>query len=107
MWCAVAEKGGLKCSPGIGPTGGRRYGTATVRDSSFTDNSAILQGGGLENIGTATVSDSRFRRNTAGSGNGGLNNETGGLLTQFDKRFINDQRPDVFPCRRARYDGNR
>jgi hypothetical protein len=72
-------------------------GTATVRDSSFTDNSATLQGGGLENFGTATVSDGRFTRNTAGSGNGGLNNETGGLLTRFDNRFLNDQRPDVFP----------
>ena len=29
--------------------------------------------------------------------NGGLNNEIGGMLTQFDNEFINDQQPDVFP----------
>ena len=43
------------------------------------------------------MSGSTFTGNTAGSGNGGLNNELGGLLTQFDNRFINDQPPDVFP----------
>jgi hypothetical protein len=43
------------------------------------------------------VSGSIFTGNMAGSGNGALNNEPGGLLTQFDNRFINDQPPDVFP----------
>ena len=40
------------------------------------------------------MSGSTFTGNTAGSGNGGLNNETGGLLTQFDNQFIDDQPPD-------------
>ena len=43
------------------------------------------------------MSGSTFTGNTAGSGNGGLNNEPGGLLTQFDNQFIDDQPPDVFP----------
>ena len=43
------------------------------------------------------MSGSKFTRNTAGSGNGGLNNEPGGVLTQSDNRFIDDQAPDVFP----------
>ena len=43
------------------------------------------------------MSGSTFTGNTAGSGNGGLNNEPGGLLTQFDNRFLDDQPPDVFP----------
>jgi hypothetical protein len=38
-----------------------------------------------------------LRERTSGSGNGGLDDGTGGLLTQFDNPFINDQRPDVFP----------
>src|SRR5262249_18243775 len=66
-------------------------GEATVRDSTFTGNTAGLTGGGLGNLGTATVSGSTFAGNTAGSGNGGLNNEPGGLLTQFDNRFLDDQ----------------
>ena len=65
--------------------------------STFTNNTASLQGGGLDNSGTATVSDSTFTGNSASSGNGGLNNETGGILTQFDNKFINDQPLDVFP----------
>ena len=72
----------------------RRRGT--VRGSTFTGNTA-LQSGGIDNFGTATVSGSTFTRNTAGSGNVGLNNEPGGLLTQSDNEFINDQPPDVFP----------
>jgi len=72
-------------------------GTATVSDTTFTTNSALTGGGGLENIGTATVSGSTFTGNTAGSGNGGLNNEPGGVLTQFDNRFLDDLPPDVFP----------
>ena len=71
--------------------------TLTVSDSTFTDNAATVHGGGIDNFGTATVTGSTFRRNTAGSGNGGLNNEPGGLLTQFDNRFHDDQAPDVFP----------
>jgi hypothetical protein len=43
------------------------------------------------------VSGSTFTGNTAGSGNGGLANEIGGLLTQFDNQFTDDQPPDVFP----------
>ena len=38
----------------------------TVRDSTFTGNSA-LRGGALENRGTATVSGSTFTDNAAGS----------------------------------------
>jgi hypothetical protein len=73
------------------------FGTLTVRDSNFTDNSATVHGGGIDNFFvTATVTGSTFRRNTAGSGNGGLNNEPGGLLTQFDNRFLDDLPPDVF-----------
>jgi hypothetical protein len=72
-------------------------GTLTVSDSTFTGNSAGNSGGGVDNFGTATVSGSTFRRNTAAFGNGGLNNEPGGLLTQFDNRFLDDQRLDVFP----------
>ena len=68
-----------------------------MSDSTFTGNSASLHGGGIDNSGTATVSGSTFTGNTAGSGNGGLNNEPGGLLTQFDNQFIDDQPPDVFP----------
>jgi trimeric autotransporter adhesin len=68
-------------------------GTLTVSAS----NSTSTNGGGLDNAGTATVSGSTFTGNTAGSGNGGLNNKTGGLLTQFDNQFSNDQPPDVFP----------
>jgi hypothetical protein len=48
------------------------------------------------------VSGSTFAGNTANSGNGGLNNEAGGILTQFDNRFIGNQPPDVFPRRSAR-----
>ena len=77
--------------------GVRLRGTLTVSDSTFTDNSAGVAGGGIDNGGTATVSGSTFTGNTAGSGNGGLANEPGGLLTQFDNQFINDQSPDVFP----------
>jgi predicted outer membrane repeat protein len=72
-------------------------GTLTVGDSTFTGNSATNHGGGIDNFATATVGGSTFAGNTAGSGNGGLNNEPGGLLTQFDNLFINDQLPDVFP----------
>ena len=43
------------------------------------------------------MTGSTFKRNTAGSGNGGLNNEPGGLLTQSENRFLDDQAPDVFP----------
>jgi hypothetical protein len=60
-------------------------------------NAGSDNGGGLENAGTATVSGSTFTSNAASSGNGGLNIELGGLLTQFDNQFINDQPPDVFP----------
>jgi hypothetical protein len=82
---------------GSGNGGGiDNLGTLTVSHSSFTSNGATV-GGGIDNRGTATVTGSTFRRNTAGSGNGGLNNETGGLLTQFDNRFLDDQPPDVFP----------
>jgi hypothetical protein len=72
-------------------------GTVTVSGSTFSGNSASNYGGGLDNFGTATESGSTFTGNTVGSGNGGLNNEPGGLLTQFDNRFIDDQPPDVFP----------
>jgi hypothetical protein len=72
-------------------------GTTTVSDSTFTSNTAGISGGGIDNSGTATVAGSTFTANTAGSGNGGLNNEPGGLLTQFDNQFIDDQPPDVFP----------
>jgi hypothetical protein len=43
------------------------------------------------------VRGSTFTRDTAGPGNGGLDNQPGGLLTQFDNRFLDDQPPDVFP----------
>ena len=66
-------------------------------DSTFTGNSVTVHGGGIDNFATAEVTGSTFRGNTAGSGNGGLNNGPGGLLTQFDNRFIDDQSPDVFP----------
>jgi hypothetical protein len=72
----------------------------TVRISGLTiagGNAGSENGGGIDNFGTATVSDSTFTSNTAGSGNGGLNNQPGGLLTQFDNRFLNDLPPDVFP----------
>jgi hypothetical protein len=69
----------------------------TVSGSTFAGNTATLHGGGLDNSGTATVSGSTFTGNFAGSGNGGLNNEMGGILTQFDNQFTNDQPPDVFP----------
>jgi hypothetical protein len=68
-----------------------------VSDSTFTRNAAVVAGGGIDNSGTVTVSGNTFRRNSAGSGNGGLSKETGGLLTQFDNQFVNDQLPDVFP----------
>ena len=42
-------------------------GTATVSGSTFTSNSAIVGGGGLHNGGTATVSDSTFTSNSAAS----------------------------------------
>src|SRR5262249_20912975 len=70
--------------------------TLTVSASTFAGNTATNHGGGIDNFGTATVSGSTFTGNTAGSGNGGLNNEAGGLLTQFDNQFIDDQAPDVF-----------
>ncbi|HJZ94187.1 MAG TPA: hypothetical protein VKE40_25205, partial [Gemmataceae bacterium] len=70
--------------------------TLTVSHSTFADNTATNDGGGIDNFGTATVSGSTFTENTAGSGNGGLNNERIGLLTQFDNQFINDRSPDVF-----------
>jgi hypothetical protein len=73
------------------------HSTLTVSDSTFAGNTASNHGGGIDNFGTATVSDSTFTGNSAGSGNGGLNNEPGGLLTQSDNQFINDQAPDVFP----------
>ena len=41
-------------------------GTATVSGSSFTSNSATF-GGGLDNVGTATVSGSSFTSNSASS----------------------------------------
>ena len=43
------------------------------------------------------MTGSTFTGKAAGSGNGGLNNELGGVLTQFDNRFRDDQAPDVFP----------
>ena len=49
-------------------------GTATVSGSSFTSNSASIDGGGLANFGTATVSGSTFTSNSAFNG-GGLDNE--------------------------------
>ena len=72
-------------------------GTLTVSGSTFTGNSASITAAASTTFGTATVSGSTFTGNSAGSGNGGLNNEPGGLLTQFDNRFIDDQPPDVFP----------
>ena len=72
-------------------------GAVTVIGSTFTENTAIASGGGLDNFGTATVSGSTFTANSAGSGNGGLNNEVGGVLTQSDNRFVDDQLADVFP----------
>jgi len=73
------------------------FAELTVRDCTFTSNSAD-RGGGIDNLGgTATVSGSAFTGNTANSGNGGLNNDFGGLLTQFDNQFVDDQPADVFP----------
>ena len=72
-------------------------GTLTVSGNTFTRNSAGTDGGGIDNFGTATVSGNTFTRNTAGSGNGGLNNEIGGILTQFDHRFIHDHQPVFLP----------
>ena len=47
-------------------------GTATVSDSTFTSNSASIDGGGLVNSGTATVSGSTFTSNSASTDGGGL-----------------------------------
>jgi adhesin/invasin len=47
-------------------------GTVTVRDSTFTGNSAD-QGGGIQNAGTATVQNSTFSGNNASYG-GGIKN---------------------------------
>ena len=49
------------------------FGTATVRDSTFTGNSASSVGGGLANDGTATVSGSTFTGNSASLGGGLVN----------------------------------
>ena len=59
--------------------------------------SACFGGLANDNSSTATVRDSTFTGNSASFGNGVLNNELGGLLTQFDNQFINDLPPDVFP----------
>jgi hypothetical protein len=60
----------------VGGCGGGIYnfGTATVIDSNFIDNSAIVGGGISSAGGTMTVSDSIFRNNSAGAG-GGIVNE--------------------------------
>src|SRR5208337_2292507 len=48
-------------------------GIVTVRDSSFTSNSAS-HGGGIFNGGTATVSSSSFTSNSANTEGGGIDN---------------------------------
>jgi len=48
-------------------------GTATVRGSTFTNNTASHFGGGISNSGTLTVSDSTFTGNSSGFG-GGISN---------------------------------
>src|SRR5262249_34693851 len=82
-----------------GANGGgiHNLGAMMVTHSTFSGNSATNHGGGIDNSGTATVTGNMFTRNSAGSGNGGLNNEPGGLLTQFDNQFMDDQLSDVFP----------
>jgi hypothetical protein len=67
-----------------------------VIGSTFASNSSG-SGGGIDNFRTAPVTGSTFTGNSTGSGNGGLNNEPGGVLTQSDNRFRDDQAPDVFP----------
>jgi hypothetical protein len=71
--------------------------TVTVSGCTFTSNSVSLHGDGIDNVGVAAVSGCTFTSNSASSSIGGLNNETGGVLTQFDNQFINDQPPDVIP----------
>jgi hypothetical protein len=66
-------------------------------NNTFSGNSATVHGVGIDNFATATVRDSTFTANSAGSGNGGLDNEPGALLTQFDNQFINDLHPTSSP----------
>ena len=57
-------------------TRGRSYAILTVSDSTITDNSADNSGGGIANDGTATVSDSTISQNSSLGGGGIWNTAT-------------------------------
>ena len=61
------------------------YGTLTVQNSTFADNSATGRGigGGIFNQGTLTVLSSSFTGNSSSNG-GGINNNVRGTLTMVN-----------------------
>ena len=80
------------------------FGTATVSGSTFTGNSASNDGGGLFNAGTATVSGSSFTSNSASYG-GGLNNV--GTATVSGSSFTSNSASRRRPRQRRDGDGER
>ena len=67
--------------------GFQNYGEATVERTAFTDNYAILGGAAISNSGTMTVRDSTFSENTApgaaGGGDGGAIFNAGELTIEM------------------------
>ncbi len=53
------------------------YGSLTVMNSAFSDNSATAYGGGIDNYDTLTITNSAFSGNSAVTGGGGVNNNAG------------------------------
>ena len=67
-------------------------GPVTIKSSTFTDNSATEEGGGIsiDNFGTFLLSDSLIKNNTSGADGGGIENS--GMRVIFDRITVQDNR---------------
>jgi len=53
------------------------FGTVSISNSTFANNSASCDGGGLENFGTVSITSSTFANNSASERGGGLDSQEG------------------------------
>ena len=75
-------------------SGIENYGTLTVTNTTFSDNSVTYavsggNGGAIANFGMLTVANSTFFRNSAPDGGGAIRNASG-TLTITDSTFLNN-----------------
>jgi predicted outer membrane repeat protein len=68
-------------------------GTLAVHGSTFSGNTASDSGGGLYNLGTAALQESTLSGNSAGSGGGGIFNAASGALTIDDSSVEHNSAP--------------